>query len=47
MANTVDPDQLLRLIWVFTVCSGLSVPILRVIMVLFFIKKKTSVVGTH
>ena len=27
--NSVDPDQMLRLIWVYTVCWNLSVPILR------------------
>ena len=32
MANSVDPDQMRitwHLIWVYTVCSGLSVPISR------------------
>ena len=37
MTNSVDPDQtprfLRRLIWVYTVCKGLSVPILKVITV--------------
>ena len=34
MANIVDPDQTMsNLIWVFTVCSGLCVPILRTFMV--------------
>ena len=36
MAYSVDPDQMLHsesLILVYTVCSGLSVPILRVITV--------------
>ena len=28
MANSVDPDQM---IWVYTVCKSVSVPILRVI----------------
>ena len=40
MANSVDPDQtplLRRLIWVYTVCSGLSVPIGRFITVCVFI----------
>ena len=32
MANSIDPD-LWHLIWVYTVCKGLSVPILMVIMV--------------
>ena len=27
VANSVDADQMLFLIWVYTVCSGLSVPI--------------------
>ena len=34
--NSVDPDQrrvLRRLIWVYTVCSGLSGPILRIVTV--------------
>ena len=31
--------QCRRLIWVYIVCTGLSVPILRVIMVLFFINR--------
>ena len=37
VANSVDPNQMLHLqhlIWVCTVCSDMSVPILRVIMVL-------------
>ena len=33
MVNNVDSDQ--NLIWVYTVCSGLSVPILRVITACF------------
>ena len=36
MANSVDPDQMQNsacLIWVYTVCKGLSVPVLRVITV--------------
>ena len=34
VANSVDPDQ----IWVYTVCSGLFVPILRVIVVTYRIR---------
>ena len=33
MANTVDPDQTAPLIWVCTVCPGLSVQQLRIITV--------------
>ena len=33
MANRVDPKQS-RLIWVYAVCFGLSVPIFRISMVL-------------
>ena len=39
MANSVDPDQMPHLIWVYTVCKGLSVLILRaitVVVVFFF-----------
>ena len=33
MANSVDPDQRSSLIWVYTVCSDLSVRKLRIITV--------------
>ena len=33
MANSVDPDQTAPLIWVCTVCPGLSVRKLRIITV--------------
>ena len=36
MANSTEPDQtqiIRRLVWVYTVCKGLSVSILSVIMV--------------
>ena len=33
MANSVDPDQTAPLIWVCTVCSGISVRKLRIITV--------------
>ena len=39
IANSVDPDQTAQrssLFWVCTVCSDLSVPILRTFMVAFF-----------
>ena len=39
MANSVDPDQMphsAHLIWVYTVCKGLSVPILWVITISVF-----------
>ena len=35
MANSTDPDQMPHLVWVYIVGKGLSVPILRVIMVMF------------
>ena len=35
IANSVDPDQMQHLIWVYSVCEGLSIPILRVITVQF------------
>ena len=39
VTNSVDPEQcrpciLQHLVWVCTVCSGLSVPILRIIVVI-------------
>ena len=35
MANSVDPDQIAaNLIWVYTVCAGLYVQKVRIIMVL-------------
>ena len=45
MANSLDPDQTpcsalfakAFLIWVYTVCKGLSIPILRVITVIFIV----------
>ena len=43
MANSVDHDQMLHSAvahLVYTVCKGLSVPILRVIMVVSFICNK-------
>ena len=43
MANIVDPDQmprLQRLIWVYTVCKGLSVSILRFITVYVLVVMK-------
>ena len=43
MAKSVDPDHMRQLIWVYTVCKGLSVPILRVIMVL--VHRKISFVA--
>ena len=39
IANSVDPDQTAprsSLFWVYTVCSDLSVPILRTFMVCLF-----------
>ena len=61
MAKCVGPDvdhilqirrhNLLCLIWVYTVCKGLFVPILRVITVstklIFLISPQKYVVGTH
>ena len=35
MANSTDPDQMPHLVWVYIVGQGLSVSILRVIMVMF------------
>ena len=40
MANSVDPDQTAprsSLIWICTVCSDLSVSILRIFMVMHFL----------
>ena len=42
MANSVDPDQRSSLIWVCTVCPGISVRKLRIIMVM---AKASSVPG--
>ena len=35
MANSVDPDQMSSLVWVCTVCSGISVQKLRIITVFY------------
>ena len=45
MANSVDPYQTVlrrNLIWVCTVCAGLSVPILRTFMVIFMVTQTGS-----
>ena len=49
MVNGEDPVQMQHsvakmrcLIWIYTVCKGLSVPIYRVITVLYFIKIPVS-----
>ena len=50
MANSVDPDQMLHSVVSdlgLHVCKGLSVPIFRVIMVLFLFLHKMYVVCTH
>ena len=44
VANSVNPDQMLHLIWVYTVCSDLSVPIISFITVFYsktgYVKKE-------
>ena len=42
MANSVDPDERSSLIWVYTVCPDVSVRKVRIIMIVYIVKKKAN-----